>query len=70
MGAIEQGGYRFEPEYSVLLQKGGLHVYKDGEFLEEIEFMFEGNSPNSEQLEQLINSYLEDHPHDDNSFVE
>jgi hypothetical protein len=63
MGAIEQGGYRFQTEYSVLLQKGGLHVYKDGEFLEEIEFTFEGNGPHPEQLEQLVNDYLEKHPH-------
>ncbi|MFX3623510.1 MAG: DUF5370 family protein [Ectobacillus sp.] len=62
MGAIEQGGYRFEIEYSVLLQKGGLHVYQNGEFLEEIEFAFEGNSPDPEKLEELVNGYLEKHP--------
>ena len=65
MGAIEQGGYRFEVEYSVLLQRGGLHVYKDGEFIQEIEFSFEGENPNPEQLESLVNSFLETHPHDE-----
>ncbi|MFD3449652.1 YbxH family protein [Microbacteriaceae bacterium 4G12] len=63
MGAIEQGGYRFEIEYSVLLQKGGLHVYKDGEFLEEIEFAFTGEKPEANQIENLVDTFLKTHPH-------
>jgi len=65
MGAIEQGGYRFEVEYSVLLQREGLHVYKNGEFIQEIEFSFEGENPDPEQPESLVNSFLETYLHDE-----
>ena len=40
MGAIEKNGYRFEPEYSVIEQNGAIHVYKNGEFIEEVHFTF------------------------------
>ncbi|WP_026677032.1 DUF5370 family protein [Fictibacillus gelatini] len=60
MGAIERNGHMFEVEYSILLQKGGVHVYKDGEFLKELEFTFSGNQPDPEQIEQLVNSYFEE----------
>ncbi len=61
MGAIEQGGFRFDVEYSVTLQKGALHVYKDGEYKEELTFTFEGREPDSEEIEKLVNSYVEGH---------
>ncbi|MCP8618124.1 DUF5370 family protein [Salirhabdus salicampi] len=59
MGAIQQDGHIFEIEYSVSLQKGAVHVYKDGNFLKEITFQFEGEKPDEEKIENLINHYLE-----------
>ncbi|MBO1515255.1 YbxH family protein [Metabacillus bambusae] len=59
MGAVERNGYRFEPEYSVINQKGAIHVYNKGEFLEEIKFTFSGEFPQLEQIEQLIDSYCD-----------
>lgn len=60
MGAIEREGYLFEPEYSVIEQNGAIHVYKDGEFLEEIKFSFSGKYPNPGQIEQLVNNYCDE----------
>lgn len=45
MGAIERSGYTFQPEFSVVRQNGAIHVYHQGEFVEEIEFEFNGNIP-------------------------
>lgn len=59
MGAVERNGYRFEPEYSVINQKGAIHVYNKGEFLDEIKFTFSGEFPQLEQIEQLIDSYCD-----------
>ncbi|OAS82793.1 MULTISPECIES: YbxH family protein [Metabacillus] len=59
MGAVERNGYRFEPEYSVINQKGAIHVYNKGEFLEEIKFTFSGEFPQLEQIEQLIDTYCD-----------
>ncbi|MBB6454102.1 hypothetical protein HNQ94_002553 [Salirhabdus euzebyi] len=59
MGAIEQGGYRFEVEYSVSLQKGALHVYQEGEFKEELTFEFQGEQPDGQLIEKMINEYIE-----------
>ncbi|GAB6889690.1 YbxH family protein [Geobacillus sp. FSL K6-0789] len=59
MGAIEHEGYIFEIEYSVLLQKGALHVYRDGELIEEIEFAFCGEKPDEQQIEELVSEYVE-----------
>ncbi|MCP8970788.1 DUF5370 family protein [Ectobacillus ponti] len=61
MGAIEQGGYRFDMEYSVLLQRGALHVYRNGEFIEELSFDFQGQQPDPEQIGELVSSYVEAH---------
>ncbi|MFD1735564.1 DUF5370 family protein [Bacillus salitolerans] len=58
MGATEKNGYIFETEYSVMLQKGAIHVYKDGEFIEEITFEFKGNQPDPSKVEQLIENYF------------
>ncbi|RLL43676.1 hypothetical protein D8M04_12185 [Oceanobacillus piezotolerans] len=61
MGAIERAEFRFEPEYSVIQQNGAIHVYKNGEFVEEVKFSFSGESPNLEELEKIVNEYCEDH---------
>lgn len=60
MGAVERNGYRFEPEFSVIEQNGAIHVYKQGEFVEELKFDFIGKFPEMEQIEQLIDEYCED----------
>ena len=59
MGAVERNGYRFEPEYSVIEQNGAIHVYNQGEFIEEIKFDFTGKFPEMDQIEQLIADYCE-----------
>lgn len=45
LGAIERSGYTFQPEFSVVRQNGAIHVYRHGEFVEEIEFEFNGDYP-------------------------
>lgn len=57
MGAIERNGYRFEPEYSVIEQNGAVHVYRQGEFLEEIPFTFSGKFPEPGHIEQIVEAY-------------
>jgi hypothetical protein len=59
MGAIERNGYRFEPEYSVISQNGAVHVYRHGDFIEEIKFTFSGKYPELDQIEQLVDDYCE-----------
>jgi hypothetical protein len=59
MGAIEQNGYIFETEYSVMLQKGAIHVSKDGQFIKEIDFTFSGNQPDSRKIEELIEEFFQ-----------
>lgn len=59
MGAIDKDGYRFEVEYSVINQTGALHVYRQSEFIEEITYDFKGDKPRPEQIEELIEAYLE-----------
>ena len=59
MGAVERNGYQFEPEYSVIEQNGAIHVYNQGEFIEEIKFDFTGKFPEMDQIEQLIADYCE-----------
>ncbi|WP_156291916.1 YbxH family protein [Oceanobacillus salinisoli] len=61
MGAIERNGYRFEPEYSVIEQNGAIHVYKQGEFVEEIKFTFSGKFPELDQIERMVDEYCEEH---------
>jgi len=60
MGAVERNGYRFEPEFSVIEQNGAIHVYHQGEFVEELKFNFNGKFPEMDQIEQLIDEYCED----------
>ncbi len=59
MGAIDRDGYRFETEYSVINQKGAVHVYKEGDFVKEITFTFNGERPSGEQIENLVNDFFE-----------
>ena len=59
MGAIQKDGYTFGVEYSVMLQKGAVHVYKDGSFIKELPFEFSGKDPNPEQIEAVVDSFLE-----------
>jgi hypothetical protein len=61
MGAIERRGYVFEPEYSVINQAGAIHVYQKGDFIEEIKFSFEGQGPDFDQIEKLIDEYCDEH---------
>jgi hypothetical protein len=60
MGAVERNGYRFEPEFSVIEQNGAIHVYHQGEFVEELKFDFKGKFPEMDQIEQLVDEYCED----------
>jgi hypothetical protein len=59
LGAIERSGYRFEPEFSVIEQNGAVHVYHNGEFIEEIRFTFSGKFPDHNQIEDLVNHYCD-----------
>ncbi|VEF49104.1 YbxH protein [Bacillus freudenreichii] len=59
MGAIERSGYIFEPEYSVIEQNGAIHVYHEGEFIEELKFSFSGEYPELEQIEELVDTYCQ-----------
>jgi hypothetical protein len=61
MGAVERNGYVFEPEFSVVNQKGAIHVYHAGELIEEIQFNYMGDFPELSFLEELINTYCENH---------
>ncbi|HLU23561.1 YbxH family protein [Lederbergia graminis] len=61
MGAIERGGYIFEPEYSVIEQKAAIHVYQNGEFIEELKFKFRGAAPEPSQIEQVVDAYCQSH---------
>ncbi|WML44749.1 YbxH family protein [Neobacillus sp. PS3-40] len=61
MGAIERNGYQFIPEFSVIQQKGAIHVYNRNHFIEEIKFAFSGKFPEIDQIEELVNHYCEDH---------
>lgn len=58
MGAIDRDGYRFEPEYSVINQKGAIHVYYQGEFLKEIPFSFDGERPEHDQIESIVAGFF------------
>lgn len=60
MGAIERDGYVFEPEHSVIAQNGAVHVYKDGEFVEEIKFSFSGKYPELDQIEEIVAEYCDE----------
>jgi hypothetical protein len=59
MGAIEQDGYIFKIEYSIVQQKGAIHVYREGMFIDELLFSFTGTKPDEHQIEALIDEYVE-----------
>ncbi|MBS4189583.1 YbxH family protein [Bacillus sp. FJAT-49705] len=61
MGAIERNGYQFKPEYSVINQDGAIHVYRNGEFIEEIKFQFSDKFPEHDLIEELVNHYCYEH---------
>lgn len=61
MGAIEREGYQFIPEYSVIQQRGAIHVYHEEDFIEEIPFQFEGKFPDLGLIEGLVNQYCSLH---------
>jgi len=58
MGAIKHNGYTFEPEFSVVSQTGAIHVYHGEKFIEEIRFEFNGDYPQHDLIEELVNHYL------------
>lgn len=59
MGAIDRDGHRFETEYSVINQKGAIHVYHEGEFVKELPFTFKGEQPEPALIEEVVNTYFE-----------
>ncbi|RFB19248.1 hypothetical protein DZB84_03050 [Bacillus sp. HNG] len=59
MGAIDRDGYRFETEYSVISQKGAIHVYRDGEFIKELTFSFTGEQPVPSLIEEVVDEFFE-----------
>jgi hypothetical protein len=61
MGAVERNGYVFEPEFSLINQKGAIHVYHNGSFVEEIQFNFAGDFPELKFIEEIINGYCNNH---------
>ncbi|PLS00978.1 YbxH family protein [Neobacillus cucumis] len=61
MGAIERGGYRFVPEFSVIQQNGAIHVYNRENFIEEIKFQFSGKFPEIDKIEELVDEYCNQH---------
>lgn len=61
MGSIERSGYQFIPEYSVIQQNGVIHVYRQNQFVEEIQFQFAGKYPNPGQIEELVDQYCAKH---------
>ncbi|WP_077617637.1 DUF5370 family protein [Bacillus sinesaloumensis] len=63
MGAIDRDGFRFETEFSVINQKGAIHVYRDGEFIQELPFTFTGEQPEPAIIEGLVDSYFEKNYH-------
>lgn len=61
VGAIERDGLLFIPEFNVINQDGAIHVYKQGEFVEELRFNFSGNLPEEGKIEELVNAYCQKH---------
>jgi hypothetical protein len=59
MGAIQKNGYTFDVEYSVMLQRGAIHVYQNGEFVHEMPFSFQGQDPDPEEIERLVDTFLD-----------
>lgn len=63
MGAIKRGDYQFEPEYSIVSQHGAIHVYHNGEFVDEIKFTFQGEFPELNKIEQIVDNYCKEKLH-------
>lgn len=61
MGAIRINEYTFEPEFSVINQTGAIHVYYREKFVEEIKFEFNGEYPEHDYIEELVNHYCHEH---------
>ncbi|TCP31262.1 hypothetical protein EV207_103146 [Scopulibacillus darangshiensis] len=59
MGAIQRNGYTFDVEYSVMLQKAAVHVYKNGVFIKEMPFKFTGMDPDPEKVEEVVNAFFD-----------
>lgn len=59
MGAIEREGFTFDVEYSVMLQKAAVHVYKNNEFIKEMPFEFHGQEPDPEKIKSVVDSFFE-----------
>ncbi|WP_453997299.1 DUF5370 family protein [Bacillus nitroreducens] len=59
MGAIDRDGYRFETEYSTINQKGAIHVYHDGEFIQELTFEFTGDQPEPALIEEVVDRFFD-----------
>lgn len=61
LGAIDRDGFRFEPEFSVISQNGAVHVYKNGTFVEELKFQFNGELPAQSLIEDIVDQYCNLH---------
>ncbi|HHY74397.1 MAG TPA: YbxH family protein [Bacillus bacterium] len=58
MGAIEREGYVFHIEFSQITKTAAIHVTKEGDFVTELTFPFEGNEPTQEHIDNKIEDYL------------
>ena len=58
MGAIERNGYIFEIEYSQIDKMAALHVYENGEFVDELTFNYKGEMPEQEEIEEKIEQFI------------
>jgi hypothetical protein len=59
LGAIARDGYIFEMEYSEIAKKGAVHVYLNGDCIDEMPFTYNGEIPRQQEVEKLIDQYLE-----------
>lgn len=59
MGAIARDGYVFELESNTINQTGAIHIYRDGHFIKEITYSYEGNQPSQEKIEETIDHFLD-----------
>ncbi len=59
MGAIQKNGFTFDIEYSEMLQKGAVHVFQNGEFVHEMPFTFQGQDPDPQEIERLVDTFFD-----------
>ena len=59
MGAIEETVIDLAT-VSCDWQNGAIHVYKNGEFIEEVHFTFSEKNPELDQIQQLVDKYCEE----------